>query len=118
MSQATETTLRAALIEAEAGLEFAAAQLPQTTGFVPAHVAALQIVRAALSTAAAQPPALPPGWVAVPLTTEQIEAIAHRTAWRYKKSSDPHHSDTYTFNRHTLIDFVRAITNAQGAPDA
>lgn len=56
--------------------------------------------------------------VPVPLTTEQIEAIAHRTAWRYKKSSDPHHSDTYTFNRHTLIDFVCAITNAQGAPDA
>lgn len=55
MSQATETTLRAALIEAQAGLEFAAAQLPQTTGFVPAHVAALQSVRAALSTAAAQP---------------------------------------------------------------
>lgn len=54
----------------------------------------------------------------VPLTTEQIEEIAHRTAWRYKKSSDPHHSDTYTFNRHTLIDFVRAITNTQGAPDA
>lgn len=46
--------------------------------------------------------------VLVPLTPEQIE----------EKSSDPHHSDTYLFNRHTLIDFVRAITNAQGAPDA
>ena len=75
----------------------------------------LEAARAALSTAAAHPP-LPPGWVVVPLTTEQIEAIAHRTAWRYKKSSDPHHSDTYTFNRHTLIDFVRAITSVQGAP--
>ena len=59
MSQATETTLRAALIEAEAGLEFAAAQLPQTTGFVPAHVAALHIVRAALSATAAPAPEAP-----------------------------------------------------------
>lgn len=24
----------------------------------------------------------------------------------------------YLFNRHTLIDFVRAVANAQGAPDA
>lgn len=28
-----------------------------------------------------------------------ILELAHREAWRYKKSSDPHHSDTYTFNR-------------------
>lgn len=47
--------------------------------------------------------------VAQPLTDEQIEALAHRIAWRYKKSSDPHHSDTYTFNRDTLIQFAAAI---------
>jgi len=41
------------------------------------------------------------------ITDDQIEAMAHRRAWRYKKSSDPHHSDTYTFNRATLLEFVR-----------
>lgn len=50
-----------------------------------------------------------PHQVAVPLTDEQIEALAHRIAWRYKKSSDPHHSDTYTFNRDTLIQFAAEI---------
>ena len=40
----------------------------------------------------------------------KILEIAHRTAWKYKKSSDPHHSDTYTFNEHTLIDFVHKVT--------
>lgn len=48
--------------------------------------------------------------VAQPLAVEQIEALAHRIAWRYKKSSDPHHSDTYTFNRSTLIQFAAAIS--------
>lgn len=50
---------------------------------------------------------------AEPLSDEQITTIAHRMAWRYKHSSDPAHSDTYTFNRTTLIDFVRAITREQ-----
>lgn len=50
-----------------------------------------------------------PHQVAQPLTDEQIEALAHRIAWRYKKSSDPHHSDTYTFNRDTLIQFAAEI---------
>lgn len=40
----------------------------------------------------------------------KILEIAHRTAWKYKKSSDPHHSDTYTFNEHTMIDFVQKVT--------
>jgi hypothetical protein len=38
-----------------------------------------------------------------------VEALAHRLAWRYKKSSDPHHSDTYTFNRATLHQFAAAL---------
>lgn len=38
-----------------------------------------------------------------------IEKIAHRKAWRYRHSTDKHHSHTYTFNKHTLIDFVRAV---------
>ena len=46
---------------------------------------------------------------AVALTAEAIEAHAHRTAWRYRKSTDPYHSDTYTFNRHTLLDFARRL---------
>lgn len=52
-----------------------------------------------------------------PLTEDQIEAMAHRRAWRYKKSTDPHHSDTYTFNRATLLDFVRGITAAKESND-
>jgi len=58
------------------------------------------------------------------ITDDQIEAMAHRRAWRYKKSSDPHHSDTYTFNRATLLEFVRfdiaalASTTGEAAPVA
>ena len=37
---------------------------------------------------------------------KEIEALAHRMAWRYAKSQDPHHSDTYTFNRYCLLRFV------------
>ncbi len=40
----------------------------------------------------------------------KILEIAHRTAWKYKKSSDPHHSDTYTFNEFTMIDFAQKVT--------
>ena len=40
---------------------------------------------------------------------DDILHLAHRTAWRYKKSSDPNQSDTYTFNEHTLMDFLRKI---------
>jgi hypothetical protein len=49
---------------------------------------------------------------AAPLTDEQIEAIGHRKAWRYKHSSDPAHSSTYTFNRVCLLDFARAAIDA------
>jgi len=62
---AAQAALLEALKEAQAGLEFAAARLPHTTGFVPSHIAALNIVNAALaaapSTQAAQPayPELP-----------------------------------------------------------
>lgn len=52
-----------------------------------------------------------------PLTDEQIEAIGHRKAWRYKHSSDPAHSSTYTFNRVCLLDFARAAIEAsKGEP--
>lgn len=47
----TEAALLEALKEAQAGLEFAAARLPHTTGFVPSHIAALNIVNAALAAA-------------------------------------------------------------------
>ena len=43
------------------------------------------------------------------MTSEDTLELAHREAWRYKKSSDPHHSDTYTFNRSTLIEFARKL---------
>lgn len=43
------------------------------------------------------------------MTKDEIEAIAHRKAWKYKHSSDPHHSHTYTFNTMTLHDFADAL---------
>lgn len=43
------------------------------------------------------------------MTKDEIEALAHRTCWRYRKSGDPHHSDTYTFNAATLHEFVRRV---------
>ena len=46
------------------------------------------------------------------LTDEEMVAIAHRTCWEYRHSSDPHHSHTYKFNHHTLTDFRYAIEAA------
>lgn len=46
---------------------------------------------------------------AAPKGPQQVEAMAHLIAWRYKKSSDPAHSDTYTFNRATLLQFAAAL---------
>ena len=43
------------------------------------------------------------------MTDYQVEELAHRICWKYKKSSDPHHSDTYTFNKHTLLEFARVL---------
>lgn len=43
------------------------------------------------------------------MNTEKIIAIAHRTAWKYKHSTDPCHSDTYTFNDACLLDFVAKV---------
>lgn len=42
-----------------------------------------------------------------------VETLAHRIAWRYRKSSDPHHSDTYTFNAATLLHFADALLAAE-----
>ena len=49
------------------------------------------------------------------LTNYQITELAHRICWRYRHSSDPLHSHTYTFNRSTLLQFARAI-EADGSP--
>ena len=53
---------------------------------------------------------------------DDILTAGHRTAWRYKHSSDPAHSSTYTFNRACLLQFARAIEahhgiTAQGAQE-
>jgi hypothetical protein len=50
---------------------------------------------------------------AQPLTDEEIETLAHRTATKYTHRSDPT-SHSYGFVRHTLIDFARKILEAQG----
>lgn len=52
---------------------------------------------------------------AQPFTALEIETLAHRKAWRYKHSTDPNHSNTYTFNRTTLIEFTRAATAGRAA---
>lgn len=41
----------------------------------------------------------------------KVLEIAHRTAWKYKLSSDINHSDTYTFNEITMVDFATKLTN-------
>ena len=46
------------------------------------------------------------------MTNNEILELGHRKAWRYKKSGDPHHSDTYTFNRSTLLEFARKLLAA------
>lgn len=50
------------------------------------------------------------------MTDYEIEQLAHRTCWRYKVSKDPNHSDTYTFNRHTLLEFARALVQGPKKP--
>lgn len=46
---------------------------------------------------------------------KDILDIAHRTAWKYKHSSAPAHSDTYTFNKTCMLDFARKVSE-RGAP--
>ena len=43
------------------------------------------------------------------MTDYEILSLAHRICWKYKKSQDPHHSDTYTFNDKTMLEFVRIL---------
>jgi len=47
------------------------------------------------------------------MNKKKVLEIAHRTAWKFKHSSDPSHSSTYTFNESTLIDFVNKIHEAR-----
>ena len=42
-----------------------------------------------------------------------VEELAHRTAWRYAHSQDPHHSHTYTFNRTCLMAFAEKLQAAE-----
>ena len=43
------------------------------------------------------------------VSDEQIVAMAVRMCWQYRRSTDPHHSDTYKFNTAMLLRFVRSI---------
>ena len=52
------------------------------------------------------------------LTTEQIEAVAHRMCWKYKHSTDPAHSSTYTFNLDKLNEFARKLIAQSPATQA
>ena len=54
----------------------------------------------ALATLQAQP---------AEVSDEDILSLGQRNAWRYKYSSDPAHSSTYTFNDVCLVQFTRAI---------
>lgn len=44
------------------------------------------------------------------MTDDEILALAHRMAWRYKMSSDKNNSDTYTFNDRCIIQFATEIS--------
>lgn len=43
------------------------------------------------------------------MTDYKVKELAHRVCWKYKKSQDPHHSDTYTFNENKLLEFARLL---------
>ena len=46
---------------------------------------------------------------ATALTDHEIETLAHRMCWRYKHDGDSYGDPAYTFNKVTLIDFVRRV---------
>lgn len=48
------------------------------------------------------------------MTEDQILSLAHRTCWKYRHSTDPHHSHTYKFNDMAMVDFVRKVEAAIG----
>jgi hypothetical protein len=110
---------RPASIQGDFGLQALACsdrlgECPGSTVHLPAHTPQRRAeaitawnTRAALDATPAEPSA-------VELTDGVIEEIGHRTAWRYKFSSDPHHSSTYTFNKACLIAFARALAAAKG----
>ena len=43
------------------------------------------------------------------MTEYEILELAHRVCWKYKCSKDPAHSDTYTFNKDTMLEFARVM---------
>ena len=45
------------------------------------------------------------------MTDDDIRKLARFECWRFKESTDPHHSHTYTFNDSCLIDFARRLLN-------
>lgn len=52
------------------------------------------------------------------VSDDDILIAGHRLAWRYKHSTDPSHSSTYTFNRACLLQFARAILALRPAQQA
>jgi len=42
------------------------------------------------------------------MTDYEVRELAHRVCWKYKKADDKH-GDLYTFNEHTLKEFVRLL---------
>lgn len=49
------------------------------------------------------------------MTDYQVEQLAHRTCWRYLHNPDLAGGHVYTFNRHTLLEFVRALREGGAA---
>ena len=73
-----------------------------------------EMIHAALASQATTGAATAGGGVTTgALTDHEIETLAHRMCWRYKHSSDPAHSDTYTFNRVTLQEFARKLMQGE-----
>jgi hypothetical protein len=90
--------------------EFTASKYGGTADVVIAMSKEIQRLRTLLAQ-------LQVGETAAPAATPaEIKVLARRIAWRFKASSDPHHSDTYTFNEARLLQFANAIVRARTAP--
>lgn len=113
--RAALATLRAALAEQEAQAgEFVLVPVEPTPEMCAAGFCVSEAEHDPAGVYRAMLAARPAAPAPVALTDEQIAEIGHRMAWRYRQSSDPNHSDTYTFNRARLVAFARAIVGKEG----
>jgi hypothetical protein len=83
-------------------------------GFFPTEAEAVAAWQRRAALASRDEAAQQPQGQAV--SDEAIVAMAFRTCWQYRRSTDPHHSDTYKFNTTLLLRFVRSILALRDKP--